>query len=209
MSARPDVTRMGAALDRPDHQRQFPELGTVIEAPFTDAQGALVARVHLFHSDMDVTAAVAVPWAGVGYGAALLPDVDDKVVCLPILGLPDAGWVIASRFWEASTPAPAETRTRPDALVLARLGQTLRLAVQGVADLMVEARNSGLVRLGLDSATDPVALQSTLDAFLTALDAAIQAQTTPNPPGAAALTALKTALDSVNFPTCAAKVVAV
>lgn len=203
---RPDVGRIGAGVAGP--QPQQPEVGAVLSV-VADDQGCYVARVHLLLSDVEVTAAIAVPFAGPGYGDIVPVAVDDKVLCQPIGGLPDHGYVITARFWERSTPAPAEARQRGDVCRLAPADVNNRLATQGTGDAIVEARGGGKAVLGLDAATDPVALQSTLDALNTALQRAIDAMILALDPAVTALQAFQTQLDAINFPTCALKVVAI
>lgn len=202
-----DVAKIANGLSRPGiDPRKFVEIGVVTAVDVTDK------GVHVdFISSEGVpeTAAVSPPYGGPGYGLHLPIDLDR----IAVLAIPDgkfnAGARVVGTVWdEGDTPPQEAIDNRDDVVLVVKPGQSLRIIVTGGGDAIIEARDGGTVQLGHPggiAGRSPALSTDDGAAFMTALQAAITAQS-GNPPGAAALSALQAALQNIRWPSGAAGV---
>ncbi len=188
-----DVAKISAAVERPGiDPRKFVEIAIV------DAVAVAADGVHcdvITADGLPETATLVTPYGGPGYGIYGPIQIDDAV----LLALPDgkfnAGARIVGRIWDPGSPPPAEVTSHPeDVAIVVRPGQTIRIVVSGGGNAVVESRDGGLVLLGDETADDPAQGASDGGDFMSALSAAILTAPTT---GAQALTALRTALQSL------------
>lgn len=186
VSTTPDVGRMGEALARPGMDPRTWKSLAVVTKVVVDPQHGVFCDVICVPSEAPGCARLGAPYAGNGFGAYFPVKVDDEV----IVGIPDgdpaAGLVIVARIWSGGDPPPAELEQHPnDPLVLCEDGATLRLAVQGAGNAVLEARGGGQVRLGAEAASRGVARQNDVITLrLSELQACLDAryQPLPGPP---------------------------
>lgn len=203
-----DVAKMAEALSRPRiDPRKFVELGVVI-AVAVDGDGAHYDVVNADGSHE--TVALAPAYGGPGYGLYTPTELDEVAVIVVPDGSPNAGGRIVGKIWDPGAPPPAEAISNPeDVALVVKPGQSIRIIVSGGGTAIVEARDGGHVELGKPGTTlaprNPALSTADGAAFMQALQSAIDAQS-GNPPGAAALAALQTALTAINWPSGAAGV---
>lgn len=144
-----DVGRMGAAVAAPGvDTREWVSLAAVIGTPVVDPKAGYVVRVKLLPSRIDVTASIAQPYAGNGFGFHLPLAKDDIVEVTNPGGLPDAGYYVSGRFWQRSDPPPQDVVDHPtDVVLVAEPGKTVRVVVAGAGDVVIEARGTGRIEL--------------------------------------------------------------
>jgi hypothetical protein len=190
-----DVAKIAAALERPGiDPRKFVELA-VITAVAVDGQGV---HADVITADgLHETVALAPPYGGAGYGFYGPLQLDDAVLIAMPDGKHNAGGRIIGRIWDPGSPPPAEVSAHPeDVAIVVRPGQTIRIRVSGGGNAVIDASDGGHVLLGDDGADDPALGSSDGQDFMLALAAAI-GSSSGNPPGAAALSALANALQSL------------
>lgn len=166
-----DVGRLGEALARPgmDTRTWLIRAEVVRTTTVTGGDEAgMYADVLLFYPDRAVeeTALVGCAYSGPGFGVwAELHPGDEVLVAMPN-GDPDEGPVIVTRLWSAGEPPPGEAGS--GYVIKAREGARVRIIADG-ADIVLETRGAGKVRLGHDSGaaipTDEIVHGSGIDPF--------------------------------------------
>lgn len=200
-----DVAKVANAVSRPGiDPRKFVDLG-IVTAVDVSASGV---HVDVTTTDgVEETAEVSPPYGGPGYGLHLPIDLDRTAVIAMPDGVYDSGARVIGTVWDSGDPPPPEVLANPDDVVLVvKPGQSVRIIVSGGGDAVIEARDGGIVAIGSPGTRVPPLTTNDGSLFLTALQSAIAAQS-GNPPGAAALTALQTALQSAGWPVGAHGVV--
>lgn len=172
-----DVNRMSEAVSRPGiDPRLWVSLAIVTEV-FVDADHGHFVQVLCVPSQAVHPARVGTLYSGNGFGLYLPLEVDDEVVVVAPDGDPAAGLVVIPRLWSGGDPPPEEAATKPtDLLLLAKAGATVRIATAGDGDVVIEARGSGVVKLGgesglSDAARNGDSIEVTLSTLQSSLDA--------------------------------------
>lgn len=209
-----DVAKVANALSRPGiDPRKFVDVG-VVSAVSVTSEGV--------HVDIETpenvteTAQLAPPYAGPGYGLHLPIDLDDAVV----LAVPDGKWNagarVVGRTWDAGCPPPLDVIDNPDDVVLVvKPRQSLRIIVTGGGqalisvgdghDINIEVSSGGTVHIGGGGVESPPMKVTDGNQFMIALQTAITALVAAPIP-AAALIALQTALQAIEWPQGATSV---
>lgn len=227
VSSAMDTSRLGQALARPGMDTRTWVSLAIVERVIIDEDEGVFADVLLMPSGERFPARVAQEYAGNGFGLYTPIEVDDEVLVEAPSGDPDNGMILTRRLYSKSDPPPAEAASNPsDVLLVVKTDQTLRIITAGSGNVVIETRGAGKVKLGLESAVDPVVLKSDLLAWpyagMAARQTAIAAEITvltPGLPGTAAqIAALQAeaamiaqlqATIPAGWPTCATKVDAV
>lgn len=183
MSNAADTQRIGHAVGYPGIDPREFVFRAIVNAVRVDPANGVFCDVTLLPSGLQEVASVLPVYGGPNFGAYLPLEPDDEVIVLSPNGHPDAGLVVIHRGWDASTPPPAEIADHPtDLLILAKTGATVRIAVQGAGNVVLDPRGSGQVMLGGESGLSPTArLGDTVDTSILALVVALSPFFLPQP----------------------------
>ena len=128
----PDISRIGEALARPGMDtRTWNSLGYAMADSVPSADGHFV-EVTLAPSGLVVTARVASPYSGIGFGFYAKIYEDDELEIEVPAGDPMHGCVVTGRTFDVATPLPQEAINNPEDIVfVAKTDKMLRWITHG------------------------------------------------------------------------------
>jgi hypothetical protein len=158
ISSAPDVGRIGEALARPGMDPRVWTCLAIVTAVKVDPNEGVFLDVTLMPDETQETARLAQPYAGPNFGSHYPVQVDDEVLVFAPNGAPDEGLVVLPRLYSPSDLLPSEVVDNPEDVLVARAkgGQTIRLAVEGGGNIILNLNGSGQVRLGSENPTQSV-----------------------------------------------------
>lgn len=153
-----DTSRLGKALARPGMDTRTWVSLAIIKSVHVDAAEGVFCDVLLMPARRQVTARLGTGYAGNGFGFYTPVTVDDEVLVEAPNGDPDQGLVVTQRLHSASDPPPQDVVDNPeDVLLHIQAGKSIRIVTEGEGDVIIDARGSGVVKLGDEDATRGVA----------------------------------------------------
>ncbi len=173
----PDVGRMGKALERPGIDTRVWACRAIVEKIVIDRDNGVLLDVILLPDEIPETAKLAPMYAGAGFGFYLPVRIDDEVIIISPMGLPDHGLEAYPRVWDGADPPPQDVVDNPeDVLLHIRPGKSLRIVTEGEGKVIIDPRDTGVVELGgegLDALIDGVVQGQGVDTFTGATYAAL------------------------------------
>lgn len=189
MRRRVDFSKLSKAMQRPGIDPREHISLAVVERVIYDSEEGIFADVTLIPSGVSDTAVVGSPYAGNQFGDWCPLHIDDIVLVATAGGDSGNGPVVVSRFWRKSDKPASQFKDSQnqddgddlpinDRVIVIEPGQnllvqtseggkiTLRSSGSGNLEILV---NSGKVFLGDTTATEPVALATTLKTYLDTL----------------------------------------
>lgn len=182
-----DVGRLSAAAARPGiDPRVWLTLAVVDEIGF-DPENGIFADITYQPDGTKETALIGAAYAGNEFGFYCPVEIGDTVLVAVAGGDPGNGPVIISRMWGGADKPSADFQSTSDAedatqdmVLRVKPGQKFKLrtsgsndgvdiTVEGDGDVVIQATGTGKVYLGGTDGAEPIALGSTLRAYLDAL----------------------------------------
>jgi hypothetical protein len=152
-----DTGRLSQAVSRPGIDPRTWVWPAIVKKVTIDADHGVFLDVLLLPDQLPETARYAPIYSGSGFGLYFPIEVDDEIIVMAPHGNPDEGLIAMPRPWSGADKPPAEISGKPaDLLLLAKDGATVRVAVQGTGNIVLDPRGTGKVLLGGEAGTSPV-----------------------------------------------------